>query len=80
MKKDIVCPRCKTGNLHITGRCEWCYSVVPFRDFPEDSRILEMRKMLIECADMLSEVRTGEDFEVQCWSLAEKARKMAKES
>ena len=36
----------------------------------------ELVKMLRECADYLNEVRTGEDFESECWRVAEKATEL----
>jgi anti-sigma factor RsiW len=34
----------------------------------------ELRAALEAAADKLEEVRTGEDFEVECWNVAERAR------
>lgn len=39
--------------------------------------IEQLRACLIECADLLDEVRTGEDFECVCSEQADKARELA---
>lgn len=39
-----------------------------------DARIGALTEALKECAGWLEEVKTGEDFEVECWSAAGRAR------
>lgn len=38
--------------------------------------INQLRAMLTRCADLLDEVRTGEDFECLCHDAAEEAREL----
>lgn len=53
-------------------RCATLNSSVPV------SEVAQLRKELKECADLLNEVRKGEDFECLCHEAAEKAEALLK--
>lgn len=60
------------SDVQFHARCCRLNSSVPA------SEVVELRKQLKECADLLSEVRTGEDFEVLCHEAAEKTEALLK--
>ncbi len=65
---DEIKGLCNRAISNITQR----YPVISQRDKLE-SRVMLLESVLGECIEMLLCVRTGDDFECKCWTLAERA-------